>query len=90
MLAHVSIQVADVDASAAFYAAVFAPLGVHEVMRVPRENGAVVGLAGQDDVHTAALMAGADILHEPRRWPECFPATTPSSCAIRTATTSKP
>src|SRR4051794_9411453 len=45
---HVSLQVADVDAAAAFYIRVFAPLGVREAMRHGSPDGAVVGLCGPD------------------------------------------
>jgi catechol 2,3-dioxygenase-like lactoylglutathione lyase family enzyme len=48
MLDHLSLQVADVGASAAFYTTVFAPVGMHEVMRFDREGSLVVGLAGPD------------------------------------------
>ncbi len=48
MLDHVAVQVADVDAAAAFYCRVFAALGVREAMRFPRDGGPVVGLSGPD------------------------------------------
>jgi catechol 2,3-dioxygenase-like lactoylglutathione lyase family enzyme len=49
MLDHIGVQVADVDAAAAFYLRVFAPLGFREAMRFPRENGGlVVGICGPD------------------------------------------
>ena len=48
MLDHLSLQVADVGASVAFYTTVFAPVGMHEVMRFDREGSLVVGLAGPD------------------------------------------
>ena len=101
MLDHVALQVADVDAAAAFYTRVFAPAGVREAMRM---DGPVVGLAGPDGfptlwlgpladdghrpvhlaltapsreavdaVFAAARAAGAEILHEPRVWPEYHP-----------------
>lgn len=101
MFDHVGIQVADVEASAAFYTNVFAPLGFTEAMRVPTPGGPVVGIAGRsgmpgfwvspnergdtredhiafaagsrdevDAVHAAAVAAGAEVLHEPRVWPE--------------------
>lgn len=44
MLDHLSIQVSDVEAAAAFYVRVFAPLGLREAMRF----GLVVGLSGPD------------------------------------------
>jgi catechol 2,3-dioxygenase-like lactoylglutathione lyase family enzyme len=48
MLDHLSLQVADVDAAAAFYTSVFAPAGVREAMRFERPEGPVVGLSGPD------------------------------------------
>jgi catechol 2,3-dioxygenase-like lactoylglutathione lyase family enzyme len=95
---HLALQVADVDAAAAFYVRVFAPLGVREAMRPGPD---VVGLCGADgrpqlwvgravdtghrpvhlalaapsreavdEVFALARDAGAEILHEPRVWPE--------------------
>lgn len=48
MLDHLSVQVADVDATAAFYVRVLAPLGVREAMRFDRDGGVVIGLSGPD------------------------------------------
>jgi catechol 2,3-dioxygenase-like lactoylglutathione lyase family enzyme len=48
MLDHLSLQSADAEAAAAFYARVFAALGVHEAMRMQRPEGVVVGLTGAD------------------------------------------
>ena len=48
MLDHLALQVADVDATAAFYLEVFAALDVRELMRFPRPEGTVVGLGGPD------------------------------------------
>lgn len=48
MLDHVGVQVADVEASAAFYLRVFAPIGVAEFRRYPTEHGPVIGFAGPD------------------------------------------
>jgi catechol 2,3-dioxygenase-like lactoylglutathione lyase family enzyme len=48
MLDHLSLQVADVDAAAAFYTRVFAAAGVREAMRFERPEGVVVGLCGPD------------------------------------------
>jgi len=48
VLDHLALQVADVDAAAALYVEVFAPLGVRELMRFAREEGTVVGLSGPD------------------------------------------
>jgi catechol 2,3-dioxygenase-like lactoylglutathione lyase family enzyme len=50
VLDHLGIQVADVEASLDFYQRVFAPLGLHEMMRFPSGEGVVVGLAGPDGV----------------------------------------
>jgi catechol 2,3-dioxygenase-like lactoylglutathione lyase family enzyme len=48
MIDHLALQVADVDAAAAFYVAVFGAAGVREVMRFARPEGPVVGLGGPD------------------------------------------
>jgi catechol 2,3-dioxygenase-like lactoylglutathione lyase family enzyme len=102
MLDHLSIQCADVAASATFYDAVLAPLGGSRVM----DFGEVIGfgtaghpsfwigpLAGAeaganrenhiafragdraavDAFFVAAVSAGAEVLHEPRVWPEYHP-----------------
>ncbi|TNC27757.1 VOC family protein [Amycolatopsis alkalitolerans] len=45
MLDHLGVQVADVDASLAFYLHVFGPIGVREAMRHPVGGSFVVGLA---------------------------------------------
>jgi catechol 2,3-dioxygenase-like lactoylglutathione lyase family enzyme len=97
MLDHVTIQCADVAASAAFYDAVLAPLGAGRVM----DFGPVVGYgvkgkpdfwvgpqatgegfreshlafaagsrATVDAFFAAAVSTGAEVLHEPRLWPE--------------------
>lgn len=97
MLDHLSIQCADVAASAAFYDTVLAPLGGGRVM----DFGEIVGfgVAGRPDFwigpqntgegfreahiafaaesrsavdafFAAAREAGAEVLHEPRLWPE--------------------
>ncbi|WP_204073936.1 VOC family protein [Planotetraspora phitsanulokensis] len=97
MLDHLSIQCADVAASAAFYDAVLAPLGGGRLM----DFGSVIGYGiapkpdfwlgprdagdGFRESHIAftapdraavreffriAVDAGAEILHEPRVWPE--------------------
>ena len=105
MLDHVGVQVADVEASLAFYLRAFAPIGMHEAVRFPDGGDSiVVGLAGLDGVphfwlskargaearelhlafgatsraevdavHDAAVAAGAEVLHEPREWPEYHP-----------------
>lgn len=46
MFDHVGVQVADVESSVRFYSRVFAPLGLHEVVRFPVGDSCVVGLAG--------------------------------------------
>jgi catechol 2,3-dioxygenase-like lactoylglutathione lyase family enzyme len=100
MIDHVSVQVRDVAASAAFYTTVLAPLGGERVM----DFGDVVGfgVAGRPTFwlgptatagaarelhlafvapdraavhafHEAAVAAGAEVLHEPREWPEYHP-----------------
>jgi catechol 2,3-dioxygenase-like lactoylglutathione lyase family enzyme len=96
MLDHVSIQCADLGASAAFYDTVLAPLGGHRIM----DFGNVIGYGvdfptfwlgphatgdGFRESHLAfkapdraavtafldaAVAAGAEVLHEPRVWPE--------------------
>ncbi len=50
MLDHTGIQVADVDASLAFYLGAFGPVGMHEVMRFPMGESFVVGLGGADGI----------------------------------------
>jgi catechol 2,3-dioxygenase-like lactoylglutathione lyase family enzyme len=97
MINHVSIQCADVAASAVFYDAVLAPLGGARVMDfgqtigygVPpaaefwigqqttgegfRESHIAFTAADRAAVRAffqAALRVGAEVLHEPRVWPE--------------------
>jgi catechol 2,3-dioxygenase-like lactoylglutathione lyase family enzyme len=101
MIDHLSIQCADVAASAAFYDAVLAPVGGSRVM----DLGDVIGFGvapspdfcigpqatgeGFRESHIAfsapsrtavraffqaAVEAGAEVLHEPRVWPEYHPA----------------
>jgi catechol 2,3-dioxygenase-like lactoylglutathione lyase family enzyme len=50
MIDHIGIQVADVEASLAFYLRVFGPIGMREMMRFPHEDSFVVGLSGPDGV----------------------------------------
>jgi catechol 2,3-dioxygenase-like lactoylglutathione lyase family enzyme len=100
MLDHVGIQCADVPASAAFYDAALAPLGVTRLM----DFGVAIGYGndpkpdfwigefdsgeGFRESHlafaapdratvraffAAAVAAGAEVLHEPRLWPEYHP-----------------
>ena len=101
MIDHISIQCADVAASAAFYDTVLAALGAERVM----DFGAVIGYGiapkpdfwvgprttgeGFRESHIAfaaptraavraffeaAVANGADVLHEPRLWPEYHPS----------------
>jgi catechol 2,3-dioxygenase-like lactoylglutathione lyase family enzyme len=97
MLDHLSIQCADVAASAVFYDAVLAPLGGERIMDfgvaigygVPpkpdfwlgpqttgegfRESHIAFTAADRATVREffeAAVAAGAEVLHEPRLWPE--------------------
>jgi catechol 2,3-dioxygenase-like lactoylglutathione lyase family enzyme len=59
MLDHLFVQVADVEASLAFYLRVFAPIGMREVLRFPHPGGFEVGLAGMDSTAgTAAFWLG--------------------------------
>ena len=44
------IQVADVEASLAFYLRTFAPIGMREAIRFPNGDTFVVGLSGADGV----------------------------------------
>lgn len=100
MLDHLSIQCADVAASAAFYDSVLAPLGGGRLMDfgevigfgvVPkpdfwigpqttgegfRESHIAFTAPDRAAVHAflnAAVSAGAQVLHEPRVWPEYHP-----------------
>ena len=97
MLDHLSIQCADVKASAAFYDAVLAPLGGVRIFNFgsvigygvdnkpdfwigPRRTGDgfrechIAFLAPDRDAVRAffdvAVERGAEVLHEPREWPE--------------------
>jgi catechol 2,3-dioxygenase-like lactoylglutathione lyase family enzyme len=49
MLDHLIVQVADVEASRAFYLQVFAPLGMREVLRFPHPDGFEVALGSGPD-----------------------------------------
>jgi catechol 2,3-dioxygenase-like lactoylglutathione lyase family enzyme len=100
MLDHLSIQCADVAASAAFYDRVLAPLGGGRVMDFgdvigfgvggkpdfwvgPQTSGegfreSHIAFSAQsramvDAFFTAAVENGAEVLHEPRLWPEYHP-----------------
>ncbi len=99
MIDHVSVQCADVAASAAFYDRVLGELGAHRIMNY----GSVIGYGvdfpsfwigpfdsgdGFRESHLAfrapsreaviafrdaAVALGAEVLHEPRVWPEYHP-----------------
>ena len=100
MLDHLSIQCADVAASAAFYDTVLAPLGGTRILDFgevagfgvppmpdfwigPRRTGegfreSHVAFAAPDRAAVraffeAAVGMGAEVLHEPRPWPEYHP-----------------
>ena len=45
MFDHLGVQVADVEASVAFYLRMFAPLGMHEEMRFEHDGALIVALA---------------------------------------------
>ena len=97
MIDHISVQCADLPASAAFYDAVLAPLGSGRVMDFGetigygppsspdfwigqqrtgdgfRESHVAFKAADRAAVRAffeAAVGAGAEVLHEPRVWPE--------------------
>lgn len=97
MIDHLSVQCADLPASAAFYDAVLAPLGSGRVMDLDeaigygppsspdfwigqqrtgdgfRESHIAFKAADRAAVRAffeAAVGAGAEVLHEPRVWPE--------------------
>jgi catechol 2,3-dioxygenase-like lactoylglutathione lyase family enzyme len=99
MLDHVSLQVADLAASAAFYDQVLAPLGGRAHVRLddsvgygtdrpnfwigrqsstaPNKEVHVAFVATDRDTvvafHQAAVAVGAEVLHEPRIFPEYHP-----------------
>jgi catechol 2,3-dioxygenase-like lactoylglutathione lyase family enzyme len=58
MIDHIGVQVADVEASLAFYLQAFAPIGMREVMRFPHGGAFVVGLSGADGVPSFWLHQG--------------------------------
>jgi len=100
MLDHLGLQCTDLQASAAFYDAVLAPLGGSRLMDfgvalgygVPpmpdfwisawdsgegfRESHVAFSARDRDAVRAffdAAVALGAEVLHEPRLWPEYHP-----------------
>ena len=58
MIDHIGVQVADVEASLAFYLTAFEPIGMREVMRFPHAGAFVVGLAGPDGAPSFWLHQG--------------------------------
>ena len=50
MIDHLGLQVADVEASLAFYLRVFAPLGIREALRFPVGNSFAIGLSSPDGI----------------------------------------
>jgi catechol 2,3-dioxygenase-like lactoylglutathione lyase family enzyme len=100
MIDHLSIQCADVDASAAFYDTVLATIGGRRILEFgevigygvppmpdfwlgPRQTGegfreshiafSAPDRATVDSFFETATSAGAEVLHEPRMWPEYHP-----------------
>ena len=88
MIDHLSIQCADVAASAAFYDTVLATVGygvppMPDFWIGPRSTGegfreSHIAFAAPDRAavrafFAAATAAGAEVLHEPRVWPEYHP-----------------
>lgn len=59
MIDHLGIQVADVDASVAFYTRFFAPLGLPEPMRYEVESGFAVGMSGPENKSDFWLISSA-------------------------------
>ena len=60
MIDHLGIQVADVEASLAFYLRAFEPIGMREFVRFPVGDSFVVGLAGPDGMPDFWLSAAPD------------------------------
>lgn len=58
MIDHLGIQVADVDASLAFYVRAFGPIGMREAMRIPYRDSFVAGLSGPEGVPDFWLSPG--------------------------------
>lgn len=72
MFDHLGVQVADVEASLAFYSEVFAPIGMREAMRFPGGDSLVVGLSGGDSLPGFWLSPAAG--SEARELHVAFPA----------------
>ena len=65
MLDHLGVQVADVEASVAFYLRTFAAIGMREAMRIPVGGTVIVGLSDDTGVPDLWLVpAGADETRE--------------------------
>src|SRR5215831_5091981 len=81
MIDHIGVQVADVEASLAFYLGVFAPIGMREAMRFPHGDSIFVGLCGPDGQPTFWLNRGASAetreLHLAFRAPDRTAAASP-------------
>jgi catechol 2,3-dioxygenase-like lactoylglutathione lyase family enzyme len=50
MIDHLGVQVANVEASLAFYLQTFAAIGLREAMRFPYGDSIIVGLSGADGI----------------------------------------
>jgi catechol 2,3-dioxygenase-like lactoylglutathione lyase family enzyme len=59
MLDHIGVQVADVEASLAFYLRSFSPIGMREAVRFPAGESFVVGLAGPEGIPSFWLSPAA-------------------------------
>lgn len=78
MLDHLGLQVTDVEAAAAFYCEVFAPIGLREAMRHETPAGDVVGLCGPAAFPDLWLSP----LEEPGARPVHLALTAPSRDAV--------
>ena len=66
MIDHVGIQCQDMAAAAAFYDTVLAPLGAARIL----DFGVASSRSAVKAFFDAAVGTGAEVLHEPRLWPE--------------------
>jgi catechol 2,3-dioxygenase-like lactoylglutathione lyase family enzyme len=80
MIDHLGVQVADVEASLAFYLQAFGPIGVREAMRFPDGDTIVVGLSGPDGVPHFWLRRARRCCTPRRSGPSTTRGTTASSC----------
>src|SRR5260370_7396368 len=78
MIDHIGVQVADVEASLAFYLRTFEPIGMREAMRIPTGATFVVGLSGLDGVPSFWLSQGS--ASETRQLHLASPAAHPTPC----------